>query len=278
MNGRVVDPSGAPVAGASLQPATAGRLVPRERPVRAGGASRLPAPPGEFELAAAAEGFSIARARVHLPRTPPRARAHAPAGRLLGGGDRRRDAARGQRRDAWSACPGSVDVLDPRQLEIVPRAERQRGAAQGDRRQRPRRGGPRPAAQHRDPRPQPDPLVEDCCCSRTACFVTYAPYGDNATYYHPPDRALRRRRGPQGVGPDRPTARSRSAASSTTSRPRPPREADRRRCAWPPATAATRSLQALGGGTWGGTAVLARVHAQAGRRRARQRPLAASTT
>jgi Fe(3+) dicitrate transport protein len=254
VTGRVVDSSGAPVEGAWLRlrrPADAFLATGRSGP---DGRFSLPAPTGDFEIAAGAEGFSIARAEVRLTTDPAPAlelvlRPGVFAEELTVVGTRLAGSA-----ESLERLPGSADVLDRRQLEVSRVAsvnEALRKATGVNVRDeeglalRPNIGirGLNPT------RSSKTLLLED------GLFVTYAPYGDNATYYHPPIERFASVEvvkgagqigyGPVTVGgvvnyitpapPARPTANVRLGLGSRD----------------------YRSLQALAGGTWGGTGLLA---------------------
>jgi Fe(3+) dicitrate transport protein len=181
----VVDSTGAPVPGAelSLRRGSDSFLLT----ARAGDDGRfaLDAPPGEFELSASAPGFSVARAPVTLP---------ADAGadlelRLQPGVFTEAVTVVGARlagsAETLDRLPGSVDVLDRRQLEAarVASVNEALHKATGVNVRDEEGFALRPNIGIRGLNPTRSSktlLLED------GLFVTYAPYGDNATYYHPP--------------------------------------------------------------------------------------------
>jgi Fe(3+) dicitrate transport protein len=254
VRGRVVDSSGAPVAGADLS-------LRRESDsflltARSGDDGRfaLDAPPGEFELSGRAPGFSVARTTVSLPvdgstevefRLQPGVfteEVTVVGTRLAGSAE------------TLDRLPGSVDVLDRRQLEAsrVTNVNEALHKATGVNVRDEEGFALRPNIGIRGLNPTRSSktlLLED------GLFVTYAPYGDNATYYHPPMErfeaieivkgASQIAYGPVTVGgvvnyltpapPSRPTASVGLAGGNRD----------------------YRSARALAGGTWGATAVLA---------------------
>ena len=185
LRGRVTDPSGAPVAGASLSLRRATDSFLASARSAADGRFSLEAVPGDFELAATAAGFSVARARVHLPVTT----GTELELRLQPGVFSEEVTVIGLRlagsAETLERLPGSVDVLDRHQLEtsrvmtVNETLHKVTGVNVRDEEGfalRPNIGirGLNPT------RSSKTLLLED------GLFITYAPYGDNATYYHPP--------------------------------------------------------------------------------------------
>ena len=185
VRGRVVDPSGAPVPGASLslrRETDSFRVSGRSG---ADGRFAIEGLPGEFELSASLPGFSVARARVRLPGSSD---AEVELG-LQPGVFSEEVTVVGARlagsAEALERLPGSVDLVDRRQLEdsrvadVNEALHKATGVNVRDEEGlalRPNIGirGLNPT------RSSKTLLLED------GLFVTYAPYGDNATYYHPP--------------------------------------------------------------------------------------------
>ena len=237
----------------------------------ADGRFALEAPPGDFELSARASGFSVARAQVRLPGD-----AAAEVQLSLQPGVFTEEVTVVGTRLAGSAetlerLPGSVDVARPPAAGDLARGERERGASQGDRRQRPRRGGPRAPAQHRDPGPEPHPLLEDAAARGRPVRHLRALWRQR-DLLPPPRRALRGDRGREGIGPDRLRpghgGRRRQLPHAGAAR-----EADGQRA---PGGGQPRLLERPGarGRHLGQDGGARRVHAEAGRRRAGQPPLA----
>jgi Fe(3+) dicitrate transport protein len=145
----------------------------------------LEALPGEFELSASAPGFSVVRARVRLP-----SEAAAEVRLSLQPGSFTEEVTVLGTRLAGSAetlerLPGSADVLDRRQLEVshVANVNEALHKATGVNVRDEEGLALRPNIGIRGLNPTRSSktlLLED------GLFVTYAPYGDNATYYHPP--------------------------------------------------------------------------------------------
>jgi Fe(3+) dicitrate transport protein len=182
--GHVLDVSGAPVPGAvvSLRRDSVGfAQVAR---TDAAGHFGLEAPAGEYELSASAEGFSVAQRRVRLPleaaevtftlRPGVFTEAITVVGTRVAGGA-----------ETLERVPGSVETIDRAALEgssVLNVNEGLRKATGLNVRDeegfalRPNIGirGLNPT------RSSKVLLLED------GVFVTYAPYGDNASYYHPP--------------------------------------------------------------------------------------------
>jgi Fe(3+) dicitrate transport protein len=185
VSGRVVDPSGAPVAGASLSLRREADSFLASGRSAADGSFSLEALPGDFEVAATAPGFSVARARVHLPAT-----LAVPLELRLQPGVFTEEVTVVGARLAGSAetlerLPGSVDVLDRHQLETsrVMTVNEALHKATGVNVRDEEGMALRPNIGIRGLNPTRSSktlLLED------GLFITYAPYGDNATYYHPP--------------------------------------------------------------------------------------------
>jgi Fe(3+) dicitrate transport protein len=185
LHGRVVDSGGAPVAGAALSLRREEDSFLAVGRSAADGSFSLEGLPGDFEVAASAAGFSVARERVHLPADA----AHPVELRLQAGSFSEEVTVIGLRlagsAETLERMPGSVDVLDSRQLEqsrvlnVNEALHKATGVNVRDEEGmalRPNIGirGLNPT------RSSKTLLLED------GLFVTYAPYGDNATYYHPP--------------------------------------------------------------------------------------------
>jgi Fe(3+) dicitrate transport protein len=185
VRGRVVDPTGAPVAGAELTLRREADSFLRAGRSGADGRFALEAIPGELELAASAPGFSVARASVRVP---------SPAGDelVLGlrpGAFTEAVTVVGSRlagsAETLERLPGSADVLDRHQLETsrVATVNEALHKATGVNVRDEEGLALRPNIGIRGLNPTRSSktlLLED------GVFVTYAPYGDNATYYHPP--------------------------------------------------------------------------------------------
>ncbi len=185
VRGRVTDPSGAPVAGASLSLRREADSFLASGLSASDGRFSLDGPPGDFEVVAAANGFSVARARVRLPveasvelelRLQPGVFTESVTvvGTRLAGSA-----------ETLERLPGSVDVLDRRQLEIsrVMTVNEALHKATGVNVRDEEGMALRPNIGIRGLNPTRSSktlLLED------GLFVTYAPYGDNSTYYHPP--------------------------------------------------------------------------------------------
>jgi Fe(3+) dicitrate transport protein len=254
VRGRVVDPTGAPVAGADLSLRRESDSFLLTARTGADGRFALEAAPGEFELSATAAGFSVARVAVRLP-------ADAGAELRLGlqpgvfteavtvVGTRLAGSA-----ETLDRLPGSVDVLDRRQLEtsrvasVNEALQKAAGVHVLDEEGfalRPNIGirGLNPT------RSSKTLLLED------GLFVTYAPYGDNATYYHPPIERFEAVEVVKGAGQIAygPVTVGGVVNYLTPAPPVKPTAAGR-------LVGGSRGYfngQAAGGGTWGGTAVLA---------------------
>jgi len=254
LRGRVIDASGAPVAGAALRLRREADSFLASGRSAADGRFSLDAPPGDFEISAAASGFSVARARVHLPvdagaelelRLQPGVFTEEVTviGTRLAG-----------RAEALERLPGSADLLDRRQLETsrVMTVNEALHKATGVNVRDEEGFALRPNIGIRGQNPTRSSktlLLED------GLFITYAPYGDNATYYHPPIERFEAIEvvkgsgqiayGPVTVGgvvnyltpapPSKPSANLRLHAGNR----------------------GYRNAQGLVGGTWGRTAVLA---------------------
>ncbi len=252
--GRVVDASGAPVEGASLRlrrPADAFLVTGTSGP---DGRFSLAGPPGSFELTAEKDGFSVARARIRVPMEAADGvelvlRPGTFSEELTVVGTRLVGSA-----ESLERFPGSVDVVDERELEVsrVLNVNEALRKATGVNVRDEEGLALRPNIGIRGLNPTRSSktlLLED------GLFVTYAPYGDNATYYHPPIERFASVEvvkgagqigyGPVTVGgvvnyvtpapPAAPTAGLRLGIGSRD----------------------YRSLQAQAGGTWGGTGLLA---------------------
>jgi len=185
LRGRVTDPSGAPVAGASLSlRRQADSFLASGRSADDGRFS-LEGLAGDFEVAATAAGFSTARARVHLPveasvELELRLRPGVFSEEVTVVGTRLAGSA-----ETLERLPGSVDVLDRRQLETsrVMTVNEALHKATGVNVRDEEGFALRPNIGIRGQNPTRSSktlLLED------GLFITYAPYGDNATYYHPP--------------------------------------------------------------------------------------------
>jgi len=254
LHGRVTDPSGAPVAGAclSLRRETDSFLASGKS--AADGRFSLDAPAGDFEMAAAAAGFSVVRARVHLPVDASvvlelRLQPGVFTEEITVVGTRLAGSA-----ETLERLPGSVDVLDRRQLETsrVMSVNEALHKATGVNVRDEEGMALRPNIGIRGLNPTRSSktlLLED------GIFITYAPYGDNATYYHPPIERFEAIEvvkgsgqiayGPVTVGgvvnyltpapPERPSANLRLAAGNRD----------------------YLKAQGTAGGTWGRTAALA---------------------
>ncbi len=185
VRGRVVDSTGSPVPGAALSLRREADSFLVSGSSGADGRFALEALPGEFEISARAPGFSVVRAHVRLA-----GEAAAEVQLSLQPGVFTEEVTVVGTRLAGSAetlerLPGSVDLLDRRQLESSRVADvnealhKATGVNVRDEEGlalRPNIGirGLNPT------RSSKTLLLED------GLFVTYAPYGDNATYYHPP--------------------------------------------------------------------------------------------
>jgi Fe(3+) dicitrate transport protein len=185
VTGLVVDVSGAPVARAVVTLRRESVGYTRSTETEAEGRFRLEAPPGDYDLAASAGGFSVARLAVRLSgeereevrlvlRPGVFTEEVTVVGTRLAGSP-----------EALERLPGSVDTLDRTTLEsshVLNINETLRKASGVNVRDeegfalRPNIGirGLNPT------RSSKVLLLED------GLFLTYAPYGDNATYYHPP--------------------------------------------------------------------------------------------
>jgi Fe(3+) dicitrate transport protein len=254
LSGRVTDSSGAPVAGASLSLRRQADSFLATGRSAADGRFRLEALPGDFEVAATARGFSVARAQVHLPLDPSvelelRLEPGVFSEEVTVVGTRLAGSA-----ESLERLPGSVDVLDRRQLETarVLTVNEALHKATGVNVRDEEGFALRPNIGIRGLNPTRSSktlLLED------GLFITYAPYGDNATYYHPPIERFEAIEivkgsgqiayGPVTVGgvvnyltpapPARPSAGLRLSAGNRD----------------------YRNAQGLAGGTWGRTALLA---------------------
>jgi Fe(3+) dicitrate transport protein len=254
VRGRVVDSSGSPVPGASLSLRRGADSFLVSGRSGADGRFALEGRAGEFELSASAPGFSVARAPVRLAgdvvaEVELSLQPGAFTEEVIVAGTRLAGSA-----ETLERLPGSVDLLDRRQLEdsrvadVNEALHKATGVNVRDEEGlalRPNIGirGLNPT------RSSKTLLLED------GLFVTYAPYGDNATYYHPPVERFEAIEvvkgagqiayGPVTVGgvvnyltpapPARPTANLRLTGGNRD----------------------YFNGQALAGGTWGATAVLA---------------------
>ncbi len=254
LRGRVTDPSGAPVAGASLSLRREADSFLASARSAADGSFSLEALPGDFEVAATAAGFSVARARVQLP-----ASSGTPLELRLRPGVFTEEVTVVGTRLAGSAetlerVPGSVDVLDRHQLatsrvmtvnEALHKATGVNVRDEEGLALRPNIGirGLNPT------RSSKTLLLED------GLFITYAPYGDNATYYHPPIERFEaievvKGSGQIGYGPV-----TVGGVVNYLTPPPPTKPSANLRL-----TAGNRdylNAQGLAGGSWGRTAVLA---------------------
>ena len=185
VRGRVVDSSGSPVPGASLSLRREADSFLVSGSSGGDGRFALEGLAGEFELSARAPGFSVARAKVRLP-----GEAAAEIQLSLQPGVFTEEVTVVGTRLAGSAetlerLPGSVDLLDRRQLEAsrVANVNEALHKATGVNVRDEEGLALRPNIGIRGLNPTRSSktlLLED------GLFVTYAPYGDNATYYHPP--------------------------------------------------------------------------------------------
>jgi Fe(3+) dicitrate transport protein len=185
VRGRVTDPTGAPVAGASLSLRREADSFLASGRSASDGRFSLEGLAGDFEVAATAAGYSVARAQVHLPvdasveleiRLQPGVFSEAitVVGTRLAGSA-----------ETLERLPGSVDVLDQHQLETsrVMTVNEALHKATGVNVRDEEGLALRPNIGIRGQNPTRSSktlLLED------GVFITYAPYGDNATYYHPP--------------------------------------------------------------------------------------------
>ena len=71
VGGLVLDAGGAPIAGALVSLRRDGVGYARSTRTEGAGRFRLEAPPGDYEISASADGFSVARQAVHLPLESP---------------------------------------------------------------------------------------------------------------------------------------------------------------------------------------------------------------
>jgi len=185
LRGRVTDPSGAPVAGASLTLRREADSFLASSRSAGDGRFSLEGLAGDFEVAATAAGFSTARARVHLPvdasvELELRLQPGVFSEEVTVVGTRLAGSA-----ETLERLPGSVDVLDRRQLETsrVMTVNEALHKATGVNVRDEEGFALRPNIGIRGLNPTRSSktlLLED------GLFITYAPYGDNATYYHPP--------------------------------------------------------------------------------------------
>lgn len=185
LRGKVCDNSGAAVAGVALSLRREADSFVASARSEPDGSFELSAPSGEFELAATAAGFSVVHERVELPlaagvelelRLQPGVFSEAVTvvGTRLAGSA-----------ETLERTPGSVDVLDRHQLETsrVLNVNEALHKASGVNVRDEEGFALRPNIGIRGLNPTRSSktlLLED------GVFVTYAPYGDNATYYHPP--------------------------------------------------------------------------------------------
>lgn len=182
--GIVVDPAGGAVAGATVTASREETGFRESRKADAHGRFRLEAPAGEYEISAAADGFSVTRRTIQLPSPGEELRLSLRQGvfteeitvvgtRLAGG------------IETIERLPGSVDTLDRVQMEAsrVLNVNETLRKASGLHVRDEEGFALRPNIGIRGLNPTRSSktlLLED------GLFVTYAPYGDNATYYHPP--------------------------------------------------------------------------------------------
>jgi Fe(3+) dicitrate transport protein len=181
----VVDTQGAPVAGAIVTLRRDRDTFQADTRSGADGRFALTSPDGSFELSASAPGFSVAHALVRSggEKAEPVRLTLSPGvftdsvtvmgTRLLGSAE------------TASRIPGSLEVLDKSQLETsrVFNVNETLRKSTGINVRDEEGFGLRPNIGIRGLNPTRSTktlLLED------GLFVTYAPYGDNATYYHPP--------------------------------------------------------------------------------------------
>ena len=182
--GVVLDASGGAVPGATVTAWRADIGFLSTAHTDAQGHFRLEAPAGPCEISAAADGFSVTRRTLTLPTSEGGLRLRLRPGvfteevtvvgtRLAGS------------LEAIERHPGSVDLLDRAQLEVsrVLNVNESLRKATGLNVREEEGFALRPNIGIRGLNPTRSSktlLLED------GLFVTYAPYGDNATYYHPP--------------------------------------------------------------------------------------------
>jgi Fe(3+) dicitrate transport protein len=182
--GIVEDTSGAPVPGALVTLRRSGVGYVASVRTEADGRFRLEAPAAEYEIAAAAPGFSVARAALRLPAFAGEVRLVLRPGtfteqvtvigtRLAGSAE------------TIGRTPGSVETIDSAELEAsrVLNVNETLRKASGIHVRDEEGFALRPNIGIRGLNPTRSTkvlLLED------GLFVTHAPYGDNASYYHPP--------------------------------------------------------------------------------------------
>ena len=237
VRGRVTDPSGAPVAGASLSLRREADSFLASGRSAADGRFSLEGLAGDFEVSATAAGFSVARAQVHLPvdasvELELRLQPGVFTEEITVVGTRLAGSA-----ETLERLPGSVDVLDRRQLETsrVMNVNEALHKATGVNVRDEEGLALRPNIGIRGLNPTRSSktlLLED------GLFVTYAPYGDNATYYHPPVERFEAIEVVKGSGQ---IAYGPVTVGGVVNylTPAPPVKPDARTCAWPRATATT---------------------------------------
>jgi Fe(3+) dicitrate transport protein len=184
VTGVVADTTGAAVPGAlvTLRLVAVGYVASAR--AEANGRFRLEAPEAEYEIAAAAEGFSVARQNVRLPLETQELRFVLRPGTFTDEvtviGTRLAGSA-----ETVERIPGSVETIDRAELEAsrVLNINESLRKASGINIRDEEGFSLRPNIGIRGLNPTRSTkvlLLED------GLFVTYAPYGDNATYYHPP--------------------------------------------------------------------------------------------
>jgi Fe(3+) dicitrate transport protein len=182
--GIVEDPSGAPVPGALVTLRRSGLGYLASVRAEADGRFRLEAPEADYEITAAAPGFSVTRASLHLLASAGEVRL------VLRPGTFTEEVTVIGTRLAGSAetigrTPGSVETIDSAELEAsrVLNVNETLRKASGINVRDEEGFALRPNIGIRGLNPTRSTkvlLLED------GLFVTYAPYGDNASYYHPP--------------------------------------------------------------------------------------------
>jgi Fe(3+) dicitrate transport protein len=184
LSGLVLDETGAVVPGAVVTLRRAAVGFERSVPADAAGAFRITAPAGAYDVSATAEGFSVAHARVELGEATPELRLTLRPGvfseEVTVVGARLAAAPESVRR-----IPGSVTVILTEDLET----SRVSGASEALRKA--------PGLNVRDEEGlslRPNIGVRGASPTRSSKVLlledgvplSFAPYGDNASYYHPP--------------------------------------------------------------------------------------------